>query len=241
MARKKEKTKDYESSWLDTYADTITLLLTFFVLLYSISSVDSEKVKQISNSFNKVFTGDTADSILEYNLYNGTVPVVGGESKDDIDKIDNKGDRKTYREAKEFIESNDLDEYVDISSEDNNTILNLKDTILFDTGKAELKADSLAILDKITTLISNLPNKIVVEGHTDNVPISTAEFQSNWELSAARASKVVRYFTETKGMQKGRFSAIGYSDNKPLVPNTSDENKSKNRRVNIVIQSSSEE
>lgn len=242
MAKKKKKSEEFHTSWLDTYADTITLLMTFFVLLYSMSSIDSSKIKQLSKEFNKVFSGETADSILEYNLYNGDVPLVGGESKDDIDSIENEGDRQTYAEVKAYIEEKGLTDSIKITTDENGgTILQLKDNILFDIGKADLKDDSIEILDKIAALLSTLPNNIIVEGHTDNVPIKTDKFDSNWELSTGRAGSVVRYFTEKKGLAPGKFSAAGKADTKPVKPNTSDENRSENRRVNIVIQAKGKE
>lgn len=99
----------------------------------------------------------------------------------------------------------------------------------------------MEILDKINVLISTLPNSIIIEGHTDNVPIKTYQFDSNWELSSMRATRVLRYFTESKGQNSARFSATGYGETKPLVPNTSSENKSQNRRVNILIVANNKE
>lgn len=242
MARRMKKDSDeFTTSWLDTYADTITLLMTFFVLLYSLSSVDAEKTKQVSNAFNEVMAGKSADSILEYDLYNGRVPLVGGESSYE-DMIEAGGSQsQTYKEVKEFVDKNDLSSTVSITEDERGIILQLRDNILFETGQADLKQDSVEILDKINVLISTLPNSIIIEGHTDNVPIKTSQFDSNWELSATRATKVLRYFTEGKGQNPNRFSATGYGDTRPLVQNTSKENKAQNRRVNILIVANSEE
>lgn len=242
MARRKKKNNDSGgSTWLDTYADTITLLLTFFVLLYSMSSLDSEKLKQLSNAFNEVMSGKSADSILQYDLYNGKVPLVGGESPVE-DMIENGGSQvETYEEIQKFVEENDLSATVEITSDERGIILQLKDSILFEPGRADLKQDSLAILDKINVLIATLPNSIIVEGHTDNVPVGVKEFESNWELSATRATKVLRYFTEAKGQNPNRFSAVGYGETKPLVPNNSTKNKAKNRRVNILLVTNNKE
>ncbi|NLK94059.1 MAG: OmpA family protein [Clostridiales bacterium] len=236
MARKREKPKLPESNWIDTYADTVTLLLTFFVLLYSISSVDTQKLKQISQALNQVLTGSSANSILEYDIYDGQVPLIGGESK--IEPTDEEGEgaeNQTYEEVKEFVESNDLASVVSIISDERGVIIQLKDSILFETGEAELKEDSFDVLDKINALISTLPNNIIIEGHTDNVPIKTAQFPSNWELSGARASRVLRYFTEEKSQNETRFLSQGCGEVKPLVANDSDENRAINRRVNILI------
>lgn len=241
MARKKkERPSDCTTTWLDTYADTITLLMTFFVLLYSMSSIDSNKLKQVSLALNQVLTGKTADSILEYNLYDGEVPLVGGETKVDSKVKDSRG-QQTYEEVKQFVEENDLSSIVSITEDERGVILQLKDNILFETGKSNLKEDSLPVLDKISMLIATMPNSIIVEGHTDNIPIKTTEFPNNFYLSTDRANSVVTYFIESKKQNQNKFTASGCGETKPLVPNTSDLNRAQNRRVNILIVANSKE
>lgn len=243
MARKKKKEEASGATWLDTYADTVTLLMTFFVLLYSMSTLDEAKIQQVSVAFNQVMSGKAADSILQYNLYDGEVPLVGGESKvestDDSNVIDS--NEQTYEQVKEFVEQSGLADSITVTPDERGVSLQLKDSILFETGKSDLKDNSKSILDQISSLIANLPNSIIVEGHTDNVPINTYEYQSNWELSSDRATTVIRYFIEQKHLTASRFSASGCGEYKPLVPNTSDENRAKNRRVNILIVSNNEE
>ena len=185
--------------------------------------------------------GQKADSILQYDLYNGSVPLVGGES-DYVDTIAGANhNSQTYEEVKEFVEKNDLSSTVSITEDERGVILQMKDSILFETGKADLKADSKELLDKISILTATLPNSIIIEGHTDNVPIKTPEFDSNWELSSMRATRVLRYFTEQKQQNPSRFSAVGYGETKPIVPNTTVENKAQNRRVNILIVANNKE
>jgi len=243
MAKRKNKVEASGATWLDTYADTVTLLMTFFVLLYSMSTLDEAKVRRISSAFNEVMTGQAADSILQYNLYDGEVPLVGGESKvesnEDSSVMSNK--EQTLEEVKEFVEKSGLSDSITVLPDEKGISLQLKDSILFETGKAELKDNSKVILNQISSLIANLPNNIVVEGHTDNVPIRTHEYDSNWDLSSARATSVIKFFTEEKHLTGSRFSASGCGEYKPIAPNTSDENKAKNRRVNILIVSNNEE
>lgn len=242
MARRKRSSGSGASgdSWLATYSDTITLLLTFFVLLYSMSSLDAQKLKELSQAFNEVMAGKSADSILEYNLYNGQVPLVGGESP--YDSTESLGGRSdTYEEIKNYVEKNNLSSTVEIVEDERGVIIQLRDSILFESGKANLKSDSIKILDTISVLIGTMDNSIIVEGHTDNVPHSSSEYASNWELSAARAVTVLRYFVDGKGQNPTRFSSAGYGEYKPLVPNNSAENRAKNRRVNILIVANSEE
>ena len=139
------------------------------------SSIDNQKVKQISQAFNEIMTGSAADSMLEYNLYDGEVPLVGGETKVDSE-VKDLPETTTYEEIKDFVEKNDLASTVAIIEDERGVILQLKDNILFETGKATLKVDSLPVLDKISILIATMPNSIIIEGHTDNIPIKTAEF-----------------------------------------------------------------
>ncbi|MCR6513550.1 MAG: OmpA family protein [Clostridium chrysemydis] len=241
MARKKKKPESEGlkgDEWLGTYSDMVTLLLTFFILLYSMSSVDSEKLKQLSKAFNQVMVGTKGDSILQYDLYDGEVPLVGGES-DNKDISDTA--QSMYKGVKEFVKDNNLSDTVDITEDERGVILQLKDSILFQTGESKLKPESKDILNKINTLLKSVPNSIVVEGHTDNVPIHNSEYNSNWDLSTARAVTVVRYFIEEKGENPSRFSASGYGEYKPLVANNSDDNRAKNRRVNILIVANNKE
>lgn len=237
MAKKKKKLE--EGNWLDTYADTVTLLLTFFVLLYSMSSVDAEKLKQVSEALNTVMTGKTADSIMQYDTYDGSVPLIGKESKTEGQlEADMEGEShftRTYEDLQEFIDKNNLSELVSIQEDARGVVIQLKDSILFEKAKADIKPEAIVVLDSISTLIAAMPNQIIVEGHTDNDPISTYEYQSNWELSAARASRVLRYFVEEKGQLPSRFSVSSYGDTKPNFANTTEESKAQNRRVNILV------
>jgi chemotaxis protein MotB len=146
-----------------------------------------------------------------------------------------------YSKVKKFIDVNNLEDTVEIKKDSRGIIMELKDNILFDIGKADIKEPSKSILDKISVLISSLPNDIIVEGHTDNVPISTYKFPSNWELSTQRAVNVLKYFVQTKKMNPGRFQAAGYGEYRPIGANDTYANRGKNRRVNILITASVKE
>ena len=227
MARKKKKPDDINTNaWMDTYADTITLLLTFFILLYSFSTTDNERLQQIAASLKGEITGipmkleNTPDISLE-DIEQG----IGEKSPYSIllDKI------------QEIIDKNALTDSVKVREEDSGVVLQLSENVLFDLGKADLKPESIKVLDIISTLIPSISNEIMVQGHTDNIPISSGTYKSNWELSTARAITVLRYFIETKGFDPTRFSATGYGEYKPLVDNSTEENRAINRRVDILI------
>lgn len=227
MARKKKKPDDINTNaWMDTYADTITLLLTFFILLYSFSSTDNEKLKLIAAALKGEITGipmkleDTPD-ISNEDIEQG----IGEKSPYEV----------LVEQVQDIIDKNGLTDSVKIREEDAGVVLQLSESILFDLGKADLKPESTKILDIISGLIPSITNEIMVQGHTDNVPISSARYSSNWELSTARAVSVVKYFIEVKGLDPTRFSATGYGEYQPLLDNTTPENRAINRRVDILI------
>lgn len=241
MARKKvNRDEPKGDEWLATYSDCVTLLMTFFVLLYAMSSVDENKMRALAQAFRSVMAGEAGDTILEYSLYNGDVPLIGGEIP--TDTVDGeKIEESMYYQVSKFVADHDLEAVVDIIESDLGVVIQLRDNILFETSKSDLRSESKEILDSISGLISSLNNNIVVEGHTDNRPINTAEFPSNWELSVDRAVNVVRYFVENGKIDPKRLSATGYGEFQPIVDNDTEENMEKNRRVNILIMTNDEE
>ena len=224
MARKKKKDDDIKTDgWMDTFADTMTLLLTFFILLYSISAVDSEKLKQLSEALQYSLTGES--SIEEV------------QSIDDLKVELEEGTKYEDLAAKlnEIIEQNSLTDEIKIREEDRGIVLELDESILFDSGKADIKPSSIPILDTISKIINETDNEIVAEGNTDDVPVKNAEFDSNWELSTKRSLSIVKYLIENKNINPNRISIKGYGEFNPIAPNDTQENKSKNRRVDILV------
>lgn len=221
MLRRKRKPDDINTNgWMDTYADTITLLLTFFILLYSFSTTDNKKLKLVAAAFESEILGKTPNKIS--GDINPDVPV-----KTDYDNLVDK--------VTEIIDKNHLEDVIKVRKEDAGVVLQLSDSILFDSGKSELKKNSTKILDVISTIIPEVNNEISVQGHTDNVPIYNSKYKSNWELSTARAVTVLQYFIEEKKISPKRFSANGYGQYRPLVPNDNEKNRAINRRVDILI------
>ncbi len=124
---------------------------------------------------------------------------------------------------------------ISVRTDRRGVIIDIKETVLFDSGKSVLKEESKAILEKVVTLIQQFDNELIIEGHTDTMPINTAKFASNWELSVIRAVNVLRYFTETKDVEPGRISSAGYGQYKPISTNDNASGRALNRRVNILI------
>lgn len=230
MSRRKKSSGSGLSGneWLQTYSDTITLLLTFFILLYSFSSVNATKLKQIAVAMQSVLQGTSGDSIFDNSMGNGNVPLVGENEGTEVQQ-------DLYDQVKKIITKNKLESKVEIKKDPKGVNIELRDNVLFESGHADIKESSKWILDKLAGIISGVPYNITVEGHTDNVPINNYRYQSNWELSTDRAVNVVKYFIEEKKLAPARFTAAGYGEYKPLVPNNSDKNRAHNRRVNILI------
>ncbi|GAA0680464.1 OmpA/MotB family protein [Clostridium cadaveris] len=227
MYRKKRKKDDINSnSWMDTYADTITLLLTFFILLYSFSTIDNEKLKAVAYSLKSQVSGEEPITIDETdkNIDNIT-PGIGAKSEYDI----------LVEKITKLLQQNGLTDLVKIREEDAGVILQIGDNIMFDTADARLKGESKKVLDVVSSLIPKINNEIMIQGHTDNRPIKSSQYESNWELSTARAFAVLKYFINDKHLDPKRFSATGYGEYRPIVENSSEENMEINRRVDILI------
>lgn len=241
----KRKRKNKEESnlgapaWMTTFSDLMTLLLTFFILLYSMSTVDTVKFKDIAYSLQSILLGEGKTTIFENESYPDDIPIedLKPAKSNEIEAESDISDPiiMLYDKVKGFIESEGLEAEVSVSASEKGVFVNIQDVILFEPGKAELKVRGKKVIDKIQKIIKQFPNEIVVEGHTDNVPIHTSRYPSNWELSVDRAVTVVRYLSETKNIDPTRLSAVGYGEYKPVAPNDTRENKQLNRRVSILI------
>lgn len=230
MARRRrpEESSGGSPGWLTTYSDLVTLLLCFFILLFSFSSVDAEKFRSIMASF------QGGSGVLE----GGTsldIPINTIE-----DYVDIEADLKSLIEnLDEYAETLGLGERLEIKAEERGIVIRFMDNVLFDSGSAEIKPESLEILKSVAEMLNReefSKRQIKVEGHTDSDPIlRSAKFPTNWELSSARATNVLRYLVEVENIEGNRISSSGYSYYRPILPNDTPENKAKNRRVDIVI------
>ncbi len=259
MARKK-RVEDHvnHERWLVSYADFITLLFAFFVVMYSISSVNEGKYRVLSNTLENVFveskrsidpiqvgeisrgSGDSSKqgaSGLEINLLElapietYTPPPVAEEIIETIEEIS----QLFNNSLSELIENDD----VIIKYGEDWLELEIKSRVLFESGESRLEKSAVPIVSKVATILNDYSNPIQVEGFTDNYPINTPRFPSNWELSAARAASVV-HLLDIEGIQASRMSAIGYGEFKPIADNSSKEGRQKNRRIVLLVLGSDE-
>lgn len=222
-------------SWMVTYSDMVTLILVFFVLLFGISQIDNEKFNAVANSFRDRGIFDFYPSPIDFeNPRKNDSKDHGKNGFGDVGKEDDEFEN-LLNAINEFIEENELEEMIVANRIEQGVVLVLPERIFFDPGRADLLSPALPFLDKVAELLGNISNEVKIEGHTDNVPMNSFQFPSNWELSAARASRVVRYFIDEHGLDPDRFIATGYADTEPIAPNDTPENRQKNRRVEIII------
>ncbi|GHI00003.1 OmpA family protein [Neobacillus kokaensis] len=234
--RKRAFHPDYEEhideSWLIPYADLLTLLLALFIVLYAASTIDKEKYQSIMESFQSELTGT---KIANQQVGLSPTPPSPEQGKAMPVQKGNDQDLDGLKHRLEgYITKNSLQDKVTLRETKKGIEVSLKEVVLFDSGKAELKERSHKTLNGIVGLINTVPNPISIEGHTDNVPAYNTVYSSNWELSAARAASVLHYF-ETHKVAPKRMQFSGYGEYKPLYPNDSDKNRQANRRVTIVI------
>ncbi|MDA7027262.1 flagellar motor protein MotS [Bacillus sp. CLL-7-23] len=220
--RRKRESGRKSSSWIFTFSDLITLILVFFILLFSMSQIDLKKFKAAVGSFQERADGKSVVNQKQLNDKQKIKKAVQHE-EDLLKKINN------------YIEKNQLSGLIIAKRDERGVILVLQEAVLFDSGKADIKRQAYPLLHKISVLLKTVPNPINVEGHTDSRPISTYRFPSNWELSSARASTVIQYFTAKEKMNSSRFVAVGYADTKPVKDNRTESHMKENRRVEIVI------
>jgi len=215
------------ANWMDTYGDMVTLLLCFFVLLYASSSIDANKWAKIVISFggspgiltsNESVIDEVADPLIAREVEHAA--------------------QKLYDELKEYVGQNGMERDVMVVKSGDEILLRFANNVLFDTGKADIKPEAKDIMFQVSEAMvqySSRINMIRIEGHTDNVPIHTREFSSNWELSSTRAVNVLRYVIENHNYPVDKISAVGYGEFHPFASNETEEGRSFNRRVDFVI------
>lgn len=232
MARRRPKAKASGGAplWMTTFSDMMSLLLTFFILLFSMSSVSEDKFQAASQSLQNALLNGTGSGVLEGgNLVtedehpDGTSPEVPLEVQE------------MYEEVQEFVAENELGSTISLSRDDKGIYVDIKESILFASGQAAVKDQGTETLDLVGELLNKFNNRVIIEGYTDDVPVGNSKYSSNWELSVDRAVSVVRYLSEQKKVSPVRLSAVGYGEYRPVVPNDTAQNRARNRRVNIVL------
>lgn len=234
--------------WMVTFSDLMTLILVFFILLFSMSQIDMIKFKAVVESFNKDVVFDFYPSVIPFeNPAEKAVQITDSEPIEDVPREqlpnanENEGSEEgdqlgqLLKEVNEYLETQGLMDVISANRSERGVVLVLQEKVLFKSGNAVIINDAKPFLDKVGTLLKNIPNPVKIEGHTDDRPISTSKFPSNWELSAARSSSVIRYLVTEHDLKPRRFTGNFYGETRPIVPNNNSENWATNRRVEIVI------
>ncbi|MDI3299117.1 MAG: flagellar motor protein MotB [Bacillota bacterium] len=219
--------------WLLTYADMITLLLAFFIVLYSMSQLDQAKYQQLAAALRSLLSGGGSSAIVVseaasegQGILHMAPPRTDTREGSDLRAI---GERVAAA-----LRQRGLGDRVQVVLTGHELQISLGESVFFDTGSARLKPAALPVLDSIAAALHDLPNPVEVHGFADSRPINTGLFPSNWELSAYRATTVIRYL-QSRGIDPRRLTAVAYGEYHPLVPNTDPAGMALNRRVDIVV------
>lgn len=195
--------------WLTIYSDLMTNLMLFFLMLFGTSRMATDVQKTIHKSIQTEFSRE--------------------------EDIFVKKEEKAIEDMIDYVETKRLSGFATVKVSEQRVRIMLANPVLFGLGEGELKPSAIPVLHQVAVLLKDIPNAVLVEGHTDDRTITGGNFRSNWELSAARAFSVIRYFIEEENITPQRLSAVGYGEYRPLYPNDTEENRAKNRRIEINI------
>jgi len=239
MARRKKQSEGGGGApaWLATYGDMMTLVLCFFVLLYSMSTIDAKRFEEMAESMQKAFNIQPGgpSSVNRPAVFEGGALDNPGDTSRETDSDQVYTSAQVLALVQSALQDDEDRNQVTVTVTDRGVVVSLSEQMLFDEGSARLRPEAMRIIFKIGTVLSRLPNQISVEGHTDPAIPERSIYIDNWGLSAARASRVTAYLNEQMGITQSRLRAVGFGASAPLVPNNSEANMRLNRRVDIVI------
>ena len=258
--RRQEETAAGSPAWMSTFSDLMNLLLCFFVLLFSMSTVDAQKFQEVAASLASSFSilpsggsaiseegilvGSGASQLNELSDYYNNMGLnsegeMDQQIEDAYQEITEKGLEESEKMAEQIeasLESSNVSNQVEVEATSKYVVLNLNGGILYDSGRSELKDDAISLIDRVAESIRQYDNNtIVIEGHTDNVPISTSLYPDNMMLSMYRAYSVYDYFINVKGFDSASMTSTGRGENVPVASNSTAEGRAQNRRVEIKI------
>ena len=240
MSRRKlalsEGASHHGAGWLTTFNDLVTLLMVFFVLLFTMSSIDTKKMKDFQHALQSglgvLEAGDQVSVVVENSRLVPDMSHIETQAEGSQGSQAGELRRRVLEQVEEMVPP---DFGLKFSESDQGIHMSFTDAVLFTPGSAEIQPQGQPLLHEIGRVVRQMPYDVRVEGHTDNLPIRTRRFPSNWELSTARAVNVVKHLIESEHVDPRRLSAVGYGDSKPLVSNDDTEHRAQNRRVEIVL------
>lgn len=243
MDKKPKEEKGGAPEWMVTYGDLVTLLMCFFVLLFAFSEIDAQKFNAVMQSFQgSAGVLEAGKSLSEDQLVFDASPEKNSTPRtSDVEEL--LIVKNLLEPIKEKIEEefkgSPYEESVEIEIENNKLVIRLKNNVLFDSAKADIKPEAIEVLSILGEILKGdefLGTEIAIQGHTDDVPINTERFPSNWELSMSRSGSVLKYFLNELGFPPTRLSTAGFGEYKPIDTNETAEGRANNRRVEIIIE-----
>lgn len=240
--RHHEEEADNTERWLVSYADFITLLFAFFVVMYSMSSINEGKYRVLSDTMVAAFqTPPKSTEPIQIGEQSRSLKPVENISESPaairikpVQAVDADQTRRIAARVSQVLQPLIDKQLIKVSHDKLWVEVELNNSILYSSGEADLAPGAYPVLQKLAALLAGLPNHVDVEGHTDNLPIRNERYRSNWELSAARAASVVHVLTRN-GVAPERLSAIGYGEFRPVADNATEQGRQRNRRVAIII------
>ena len=241
MSKRRKRKKDdhhIDESWLLPYSDLMTLLLALFIVLFASSTVDEEKLNQMSAVFSEIF--DSGQGVMD-NAAPSPVPIPKDSNSTNEENSSFIEDQKSLGEIQDrvddYIAVNELENQFETKLTDEGLLVIIRDSILFTPGNADIETEYIGIADDIADLlVFDPPRQIIVTGHTDNTPIRNTQYESNWELSVMRAVNFLKSIVKNGEINPLLFSAKGYGEYQPIESNETAAGRSKNRRVEVLIQ-----
>jgi chemotaxis protein MotB len=233
MSRKRaEAHNEPDERWVISYADLVTLLFGFFLLLYATADANIVKFEKLSEGLSQAFHVPVKSASTGGGIFGGGNGIVPGGSV----TIDMSRDLQFIRAiVSQQSQALGLSGEIVVNQEADHIVIRMADQLIFPSASADLRPQALPLLDIVANAIRDLPNEIRVEGHTDNVPVGTEKYPTNWELSSARATAVLRYLVEHAGVDASHVFAAGYGAERPIATNLTPEGRALNRRADIVI------
>ncbi|MCM3703570.1 flagellar motor protein MotB [Paenibacillus macerans] len=239
--RHQEHEEHADESWLLPYSDLMTLMLALFIVLFGMSTVDAKKFEEMSQAFNSILTGSAG--ILEQtsmtqneNMGQDRQRETSSMSNTELMRKEQESLEALKRQLDNYIKENGLTEDLDTKLNQSQLMITISDKALFASGEAVVKPESSQLAKAISTMLQEFPDyEVIVSGHTDNVPISTYEFPSNWDLSAKRALNFMKILLQNTNLDRKKFSAIGYGEYHPVAGNDTAAGRAQNRRVEVSI------
>lgn len=231
MARKKKvAAKENNERWLLTYADLITLLMVFFVMLFAMSKTDTKKFNELAGSLRRAFNVNVLQGAQPPSILPADSGAIG-PTPDEQQAL-----QRVNQLIQQFTNENQISkDQISAHITKDGVAVTVSGALLFYNGTNQIKPDGILLLQKLGTYLKTVPNGVRVEGHTDDIPVDSAQYPTNWELSAARAVSVTRFLIEQEGIVPQRLSAVGFGQFQPIVPNDTRADRETNRRAVIVI------